>query len=117
MLDVPAELVSQVSSALVQAGFQVLGDADTGVPGLRVTEVPEGALVRWTASDGFTSLARDQARRAGSGDSMRVLVQAAVTGLLVQLGHTVTEACDEGDLVVRADTTTWDRGVQRQMSP
>ncbi len=104
----PAELVSQVSSALVQAGFQVMGDADTGVPGLRVTEVPAGALVGWTASDGFTSLAREQAGRPSSGDSMRVIVQAAVTGLLVQLGHTVTEASDEGDLVVLADTAAPD---------
>jgi hypothetical protein len=105
----PAELVSQVSSALVQAGF-VLGDADTGVPGLRVIEVPAGALVSWTASNGFTSLARDQARRAGSNDSMRVLVQAAVAGLLTQRGHTVTEASQEGDLVVLADMVAPDRG-------
>jgi hypothetical protein len=100
----PAEVVSQVSSALAQAGFDVLGDTDTGIPGLRVTEVAGGALVIWTASDGFTSLAREQAGRAGSGDSMRGIVQAAVAGLLVQLGHTVTGACDGGDVVVLADT-------------
>ncbi|MEU7060898.1 hypothetical protein [Streptomyces sp. NPDC046197] len=44
----------------VQAGFEVLGDADTGIPGLRVTEVSAGALVSWTASDGFIALARRQ---------------------------------------------------------
>ncbi|MEU4467522.1 hypothetical protein AB0G20_28250 [Streptomyces sp. NPDC024017] len=99
----PAELVSQVRSALAQAGFQVEGDTDSGVPGLRVIEFSAGALVRWTASDGFTSLARGHAGRAGGDDSMKVLVQAAVTGLLVQLGHTVTEASDDGDLVVLAD--------------
>ncbi|MFI5682093.1 hypothetical protein [Streptomyces cellulosae] len=97
-----------MSSALARADFDVLGDTDTGVPGLRVTEVPRGALVTWTASDGFTSLAREQAGRAGS-DSMRVIVQAAVTGLLVQLGHTVTEASDQGDVVVLADTVASDR--------
>ncbi len=102
----PAELVSQVSSALIQAGFHVLGDADTGVPGLRVTEVPAGALVSWTASDGFTSLARERTGRTASDDTMRVIVQAAVSGLLVQLGHTVTETPDEGDLVVLADAIT-----------
>ncbi|MFE7779398.1 hypothetical protein ACFU5O_37170 [Streptomyces sp. NPDC057445] len=91
-----------MSSALVQARFDVLGDADTGVPGLRVTEVPGGALVTWMASGGFTSLAREQ-------DSMRVIVQAAVTGLLVQLGHTVTEASDQGGVVVLADTAASDR--------
>ncbi|MFI5681755.1 hypothetical protein [Streptomyces cellulosae] len=91
-----------MSSALVQAGFDVLGDADTGVPGLRVIEVPGGALVTWTASGGFTSLAREQ-------DSMRVIVQAAVAGLLVQLGHTVTEASGQGDVMVLADTVASDR--------
>jgi hypothetical protein len=89
-----------VSSCLVQAGFQVLGDADSGIPGLRVTEVSAGALVSWTASDGFTALARDQAGHAASNDSMRAIVQAAVAGLLLQLGHTVTEAPDRGGLMV-----------------
>jgi hypothetical protein len=92
-----------VSSCLVQAGFQVLGDADSGVPGLRVTEVSAGALVSWTASDGFTALARDQAGRAASNDSMRVIVQTAVVGLLVQLGHTVTDMLDGGGVVVLAE--------------
>ncbi len=99
----PAELVSRVSSCLIQAGFQVLGDADSGIPGLRVTEVSSGALVSWTASDGFTALARDQAGRAASNDSMKVIVQAAVAGLLVQLGHNVAEAPDGGGLVVLAE--------------
>ncbi|MGC5234429.1 hypothetical protein [Streptomyces albogriseolus] len=98
-----------MSSAWARAGFDVLGDTDTGVPGLRVTEVPGGALVTWTASDGFTSLAREQVRHGASGDSMRVIVQAAVTGLLVQLGHTVTESSDQGDVVVLADTAESDR--------
>jgi hypothetical protein len=96
----PAELVSRVSSCLAQAGFQVLGDADSAIPGLRVTEVPAGALVSWTASDGFTALARDQAGHASSHDSMKVIVQAAVAGLLVQLGHPVTETPHGGGLVV-----------------
>jgi hypothetical protein len=92
-----------VSSCLVQAGFQVLGDADSGVPGLRVTEVSAGALVSWTASDEFTALARDQTGRAASNDSMRVIVQTAVIGLLVQLGHTVTDTPDGGGVVVVAE--------------
>ncbi|MFH9707029.1 hypothetical protein ACH4MW_00275 [Streptomyces luteogriseus] len=92
-----------MSSCLVQAGFQVLGDADSGVPGLRVTKVSAGALVSWTASDGFTALARDQAGRAASNDSMRVVVQTAVVGLLAQLGHTVTDTPDGGGVVVLAE--------------
>jgi hypothetical protein len=92
-----------VSSCLVQAGFQVLGDADSRIPGLRVTEVSAGALVSWTASDGFTALARDQAGRAASNDSRRVIVQTAVVGLLVQLGHTVTDTPDGGGVVVLAE--------------
>lgn len=96
----PAELVSRVSSCLIQSRFQVLGDTDSGIPGLRVTEAPAGALVSWTASDGFTALSRDQAGHAASHDSMRVIVQAAVAGLLVQLGHTVTAMPDGGGLMV-----------------
>jgi hypothetical protein len=34
---------------------------------------------------------------------MKVIVQAAVAGLLVQLGHTVTEAPHDGGLVVLAE--------------
>ncbi|MER6533455.1 hypothetical protein ABT215_06480 [Streptomyces sp900105755] len=42
----------------------------------------------WTASHGFLALAADQ---RGASDGMRVVVQAAVTGLLVQRGHRVAE--------------------------
>ncbi|MEU1910966.1 hypothetical protein [Streptomyces massasporeus] len=34
---------------------------------------------------------------------MRVIVQAAIAGLLIQLGHTVTETPDGGGLVVFAE--------------
>lgn len=34
---------------------------------------------------------------------MRTVVQAAISGLLVQLGHTATEPSDTGDLIVLAD--------------
>jgi hypothetical protein len=64
-------------------------------------KMPTGVLVRWTASDGFTSLAKDQP--GASGDSMQAIVQAAVAGLLVQLGHTVTEPPCGGDLLILAD--------------
>ncbi|MFM9500278.1 hypothetical protein ACKI1Q_42735 [Streptomyces galilaeus] len=96
----PAELVSRVSSCLTQAGFQVLHDAERSIPGLRVTEVSRGALVSWKASDGFTALSRDQAGHAASHDSMKAIVQAAVAGLLVQLGHTVIQRPDDGGLMV-----------------
>ncbi|MEU7061835.1 hypothetical protein [Streptomyces sp. NPDC046197] len=92
-----------MSSALSRAGFHVLGDADTGVPGLRVVEVATGAVVSWATSDGFTSLVRERAGRAAGDDSMKVIVQAAVSGLLVQLGHTVTTMSDGSDLLVLAD--------------
>lgn len=90
-------------SALIQAGFQVLGEADGNGPGLRVSEASAGAVISWSASDGFAALAREQAGRPPSDDSMRVIVQAAVSGLLVQLGHTVAETPDGADLVVLAD--------------
>ncbi|MFE0349598.1 hypothetical protein [Streptomyces griseoluteus] len=67
-----------------------------------MTEVSAGALVSWTASHGFTAFARDQAGPAASNDSMRVIAQTAVAGLLIQLGHTVTETPDGGGLVVLA---------------
>lgn len=97
-----SDLLVQVRHALIHAGFHLVGeDAEDGTPGLSVTMVPTGVLVRWTASDGFTSLAKDQS--GASGDSMQAIVQAAVSGLLVQLGHTVTEPSNGGDLLVLAD--------------
>ncbi|MEW2267048.1 hypothetical protein ACGF5T_35050 [Streptomyces sp. NPDC047853] len=102
MSSASSNLLVQVRHALTQAGFHLVADdAEDGRPGLAVTEAPTGVLVKWTASDGFTSLARDQP--GVSGDSMKAIVQAAESGLLVQLGHTVTEPPDGGDLLVLAD--------------
>jgi hypothetical protein len=44
----------------------------------------------WAASDAFSSLTRSRAGRAAGDGSMKAIVQAAASGLLVQLGHTVT---------------------------
>ncbi|MFD3549192.1 hypothetical protein ACFWUW_26915 [Streptomyces sp. NPDC058655] len=96
-----SELVSRVRHALIQAGFHLAGDVQDGRPGLQVVEDPSGALIRWTTSAGFASLAA--AQPGASGDSMKAVVQAAVSGLLVQLGHTVTEPADGGDLLVLAE--------------
>ncbi|WP_328491751.1 hypothetical protein OHS59_02665 [Streptomyces sp. NBC_00414] len=90
--------------ALVQAGFQVLSDTELGVPGLRVTEVSAGALVSWTASEEFASLARERGGCAASDDSIRVIVKVAVSGLLLRLGHSVAETVAEGDLLVLSGT-------------
>ncbi|PSM44841.1 hypothetical protein C6Y14_01590 [Streptomyces dioscori] len=91
--------------ALIQAGFQVLGDTEVGVPGLRVTEVSAGALVSWTASDEFAALARERGGGCvSSHDSIRVIVKVAVSGLLLRLGHSVAETAADGDLLVLADT-------------
>ncbi|MFI6357396.1 hypothetical protein ACIBJF_33265 [Streptomyces sp. NPDC050743] len=60
-------------------------------------------LIRWLVSDGFTALASDQP--GASSDGMRVVVQAAVSGLLVQLGHTVMEPSDGDGLLVLANET------------
>ncbi len=97
-----SDLLEQVRHALVQAGFHLAReDTHDSEPGLAVTKVPAGVLVRWTASDGFTSLANDQP--GASVDRMHTIVRAAVSGLLVQLGHTVTEPPGSGDLLVLAD--------------
>ncbi|ORT54727.1 hypothetical protein [Streptomyces sp. CB03238] len=96
-----SELLLRVRHALSQAGFHLVSDADDGKPGLGVTEDPSGVLITWTASDGFSALASDQS--GASGDSMKAIVQTAVSGLLAQLGHTVTEPSDDGDLLVLAE--------------
>ncbi|MFE1794814.1 hypothetical protein ACFW9L_01465 [Streptomyces sp. NPDC059517] len=99
--------------ALVQAGFQVLSDTELGVPGLRVTEVSAGALVSWTASDEFASLARERSGCASSDDSIRVIVKVAVSGLLLRLGHSVAEPAADGDLLVLADAISAPDGSDR----
>ncbi|MCZ4103448.1 hypothetical protein C8250_000100 [Streptomyces sp. So13.3] len=92
------ELVSRVRHALAHAGFHLVGEVPAdNRPGLRVTEDPSGVLITWTASDGFSALASNQ---LAPGDSMKAIVQAAVSGLLLQLGHTVTKPPHEGDLLV-----------------
>jgi hypothetical protein len=83
---------------LIQAGFHLVGETDEGRPGLEVTKVSAGVLVRWTASDGFTSLTKDQ--HGDAGDGMQAVVHAAISGLLIQLGHTVKESSDGRDLLV-----------------
>ncbi len=96
---VQADLQAQVRHALSQAGFHIVDEgAEDGGPGLVVTAVPAGVCVTWRASDRFTSLVREQSR--ASGDNMQAIVHAAVSGLLVQLGHTVTEPAAGGDLLV-----------------
>ncbi|MER7109472.1 hypothetical protein [Streptomyces sp. NPDC000229] len=101
---VQSDLASRVRHALSQAGFHLVGGvADDNGPGLRVTEAPAGVLITWTASHGFASLAAGQPR--ASGDSMKAVVQAAVAGLLLQMGYTVTEAPDDAGLLVTEETS------------
>ncbi|MEU6323355.1 hypothetical protein [Streptomyces sp. NPDC047009] len=97
------EVVSEVKRALTQAGFHLTDDADDRHPGLRVMPAPPGVLIKWTASDGFTALAAD--RSSSPGDAMKAIVQTAISGLLVQLGHTVTEAPDGAHLLVMANSS------------
>ncbi|MEU6318129.1 hypothetical protein [Streptomyces sp. NPDC047009] len=92
----------QVKSTLIQAGFQLVADDDHRQPGLQVTRVPIGALIEWKASDGFNALAVEQ--RGTSHNSMLAIVQTAVSELLVQHGHTVTEAL-HGALLVIANSS------------
>ncbi|MCW8102716.1 hypothetical protein [Streptomyces tauricus] len=97
----PCPLLAQVRHALLQAGFPLVAQSeDDGRPGLSVTEVPAGVLVAWTASDEFTALTKD--KPGTSGDRMHELVQAAVSGLLLQQGHTVTEPAAGADLLILA---------------
>lgn len=98
MPSVRLQLVGRVRHALKLAGFHIVDEVDDAAPGLRVSEAPGGVLVSWTTSHGFTALAADQ--RGASSDGMRVVVQAAVAGLLVQCGHTVVETPDGNGIVV-----------------
>lgn len=101
VLNASAELIAGVRSVLVQAGFPALSDAGSDVPGLRLTQTDAGVSVSWTASHRFTSLAREQAGRAPGRDSMRAMVLAAVSGVLVQQGLVVEETPDGEALIVR----------------
>ncbi|MDQ1033986.1 hypothetical protein QFZ75_000402 [Streptomyces sp. V3I8] len=66
--------------------------------GLRVSEVSEGVLIRWVASEGFRVLSADGPDRAPHG-GIRAVVRAAVAGVLMQRKHAVTEA-EDGVLVL-----------------
>jgi hypothetical protein len=99
---VSTSLLAEVRHALRHAGFPLVGeDEPDGRPGLSVTSCPAVVLVTWTSSDGFTALANRQP--GARGDSMKAIVQAAVSGLLLQRGHTVTQPSDSGDLLILAD--------------
>ncbi|MFG3029172.1 hypothetical protein ACGFZJ_11715 [Streptomyces sp. NPDC048253] len=59
-----------------RGGLYLVAQTDGGTPGLRVSEVPEGVLLRWAASDEFTVLAASQPGHA-SNDGKRAVVQAS----------------------------------------
>lgn len=61
----PCDLLTEVRRALIQAGFLLVAqDAGTEAIGLSVIEAPDGALVRWTVSDGSNSCGAVAAPRA-----------------------------------------------------
>ncbi|WP_317440692.1 hypothetical protein [Streptomyces collinus] len=93
----------QVRQALTQAGYHLVEEDDTRTQGLRVREVPDGAMVTWSGSDAFTALASDQ--HGATSYSLRAIVQVAVSGLLLHQGQTVTETADENALLVTAPDT------------
>lgn len=92
-------LAAQVWHVLSEAGFCLVAETVGGMPGLRVSEEREGVRVRWAASDEFIALAASRPGRAAN-DGMRAMVQAAVSGLLMQRGHIVTAAEEDGILVL-----------------
>ncbi|MEV7182322.1 hypothetical protein [Kitasatospora sp. NPDC093679] len=103
----PSDLLLKVRHALMQAGFRV-DEASDGHPGLSVRDVPAGVVVRWAVSDGFAALAHEQPHARD--ENLKAVVQAAVAGLLAQLGHTVTSLSDDGDLIVLAQEQPEQRG-------
>ncbi|MEV7003908.1 hypothetical protein AB0N62_40575 [Streptomyces sp. NPDC093982] len=100
------QLIGRVHHALKLAGFHAADEADDTTPGLRVSQAPTGVLVSWTRSHG---LYRAGGRQRGAfSDGMRVVVQAAVAGLLIQGGHTVVETPDGNGIVVLAEESAAD---------
>ncbi|MFF8280819.1 hypothetical protein ACF05T_32955 [Streptomyces lateritius] len=89
-------LTSRVRYLLQRAGFCLVDRADDAAPGMRVSEIPSGVLVRWTALGGTSEL-------HGSRDletSMESIVRAAVTAVLADAGHFVMSSGAAGDLIV-----------------
>ncbi|MEV0202052.1 hypothetical protein [Nonomuraea sp. NPDC050691] len=110
MSDPVADLLPRVRRDLLRAGFH-LDEAPTGAEaaraGLFVYALPEGVGVRWRASDHVSALPSTSPSRGGEGagtaeETLRTAVHLALTGLLVQAGHTVVQQPGTGDVIVIA---------------
>ncbi|MEV5431992.1 hypothetical protein [Streptomyces sp. NPDC052701] len=79
------------------AGFHLVGEASDGTPGMRVNEIPSGALVSWTPLGGLGALA---GARPGPGGPAGSVVRAAVQAVLLQHGYVILTGSAGDDLVV-----------------
>ncbi|WP_158984047.1 MULTISPECIES: hypothetical protein [Streptomyces] len=91
-----ALLTSRVRYVLQRAGFCLVDRADDAAPGMRVSEIPSGVLVRWTALGGTAGLYGSHDIETSTGS----IVRAAVTAVLADAGHFVMSSGAAGDLIV-----------------
>ncbi|MFF8387070.1 hypothetical protein [Streptomyces kanasensis] len=81
---------------LQHAGFRLVDTADDETPGMRVSKIPSGVLVRWTALGG----ASEVCGTASSGRSTGSIVRTAVTAVLASHGLSIMSTDAAGDLIV-----------------
>ncbi len=108
MYDPISALMQRVQADLARAGFQIVDGSTNpfeGGAGLRVRTDGGGVVIKWSPSDAFDALAGERAQavpaeRAGD-YGMRMAVRLALTHMFMQLGYTVTERPDSGEIVIR----------------
>ncbi|GAA2435812.1 hypothetical protein [Streptomyces lavendulocolor] len=81
---------------LQRAGFCLLDAADDVTPGMRVSNVPSGVLIHWTALGGRS----EQNGAHVPGGHSESIVRAAVLAVLTGHGLCVLSSGAAGDLIV-----------------
>jgi hypothetical protein len=91
------ELVCRVRRELLRAGFSLVDGDVSGAPGMRVVQVPAGAMVSWTPLGGSAELTGPLDR---SGQNTQAAVFTAVRAVLASRGHNVMVTNGTFDLIV-----------------
>ncbi|GGU50492.1 hypothetical protein GCM10010274_44030 [Streptomyces lavendofoliae] len=92
-----ADLVRRVRHELLRSGFSLADATDAATPGMRVVQVPAGAMVRWTPLGGSAELSGPPDHL---GESTRSAVSTAVRAVLTGCGYTVMATSGTFDLIV-----------------
>lgn len=88
--------MSHVRSVLQHAGFRLVDATDDETPGMRVSKIPSGVLVRWTALGGASEICGSPSPGRSTGS----IVRTAVTAVLAGHGLSVMSTDAAGDLIV-----------------